>query len=137
MWLAFLLVGLLLGWDWVVKRRRTVRRAEMDDEEFLRAYGTSGESVDGAEILEVRGRIAREFGLPVCKLTPNDPLAELCDRFSLVGNGDLALTDLLDDLIAAGRGAVTGEPPPYPETVRDYIEAFLERSRVRPSTAEQ
>jgi hypothetical protein len=125
--LALVLIGFLLGWDWLVKRWRTARRPEISSEEFLNAYSVRREVTTDAEILEIRRRIARELGVPVCKISPADNLIELSDRFSLVGNGDLALADLLDDLHAVTREATTTTLV-YPETVRDYIATFLDHS---------
>lgn len=132
MWMAFVLIAFLLTWDWLVKRRRVTRRAELSDEDFLNAYGLQRDAAKDTEILEVRRQIARELGLPSAKLTPDDKLAELRDHFSLVGNGDLALADLFEDLEAAAGKPVTARSRHMPETVREYIAAFLDRSRAQP-----
>jgi len=95
----------------------------MSDEEFPRAYGP-GDSVTSAQILGCCRNIARELGLPVTKIMPDDSLRELADRLSFVGSGELALSDLFDDLEAASRGTAARSGAP-PKTVRNYIEIFL------------
>jgi hypothetical protein len=98
----------------------------MSDEEFLRAYRGGQETAADAQILETRRRIASELAFPILKIKPDDHLLELRDRYCLVVSGHLALGDLFDDLEAAGR---TDSPTPrvYPETVREYIAASLDR----------
>jgi len=101
----------------------------MSDEEFLRAYGP-GTSATSAQILECRRNIARELGLPASKIMPDDRLRELADRLSFVGSGELALSDLFDDLEAASRGTAARSGV-HPETVRAYIESFLKFQAMR------
>lgn len=134
-WFGLVLVLLLLGWDWLVKKRRLARRARLTDQDFLSAFRGPVASDADREILEVRRRIAQELALPTSSLRPEDTLTELRDHYCLVVSGHLALGDLLDDLAAARRGAAAAAPPAYPETVRDYIAAFVESSRARPSSA--
>ena len=126
-----LLVGLLLGWDWVIKSRRAAQRPEMNDHEFLSAYRGPQASDADAEILGVRRRIAKELHLPESKIRPSDGLTDLRDRYCLVIDGHLALGDLFDDL--QDLGATSSTPAVFPETVHDYVAAFLERSSIRRS----
>ena len=123
-WLAIPLIATLLAWDWLVKRRRVAGRAEVSDCQFLRAYRGSQETAADDVILETRRRIARELGLPVSKIQPQDELTALRDRYCLVVSGHLALGDLFDDLRAAGRGGTKGRGL-NPKTVHESIAAFI------------
>lgn len=124
-WLALVLVGGLLSWDWLRKRRLIAARPEAGDDSFLRAF--RGEAATGAdrEVLEVRRRIAKELSLPASKLSPEDRLVELRDRYCSVVIGHLALGDLMDDLEAEARKAGLAPPSGLPETVGEYIAAAL------------
>jgi hypothetical protein len=129
--LALALIGFLLGWDWLVKRRRTAQRPDVDNQDFLSAYRGSKETAADSQILDVRRQIARELALPVSKIRPDDDLTDLRDRYCVVVSGHLALGDLFDDLAAARREAGTPTQGFYPETVREYIAATLDLSSTR------
>lgn len=126
LWLGLLIVGVLLTWDWLIKRRRVSSRPEVGDREFLSAYRGPQESPNDPQILEARRRIAKELSLPTGKIRPEDQLTTLRDRYCLVVSGHLALGDLLDDLEKVGKGT-DSRPASSPETVGEYISAFLVR----------
>ncbi len=127
--LVLLPTFVLLSWDWLVKRRRNARRPEMSDHDFLIAHRGPQDTAEDAQILRLRRQIAKELGLPVSKLRPEDDLIELRDRYSGVVSGHLALGDLFDDLDgAAGRKAAKTLPCITPDTVSEYIPAFIDRS---------
>jgi hypothetical protein len=75
------------------------------------------------DILRTRCHIARELGLSVSILHPEDDLVWLVNKYCLVLSGDIALGDLYDDLFEENRQ----NPQPFacPETVREYIEAAI------------
>jgi hypothetical protein len=127
MWgLVILVVCLLpvLLLDAALKWRRLRGRPSVSDELFLarlrRCDAPWQPSVDlDEEVLRLRRLIAKELGLPVLKIVPEDDLLELRDRYCNATSGTLALGDLLDDLASDGSEA-------HPETVEELI-----RERIR------
>jgi hypothetical protein len=125
MWLAVLIIGILLFWDWLAKKRRLARRKSMKNEEFLLAYRGGEQTPNDVQILSIRDRIAREFGLPPSKIRPEDELNRLRDYYSLVVSGHIAHGDLLDDLEADRRESSPESSLVTAETVREFIAASL------------
>lgn len=128
LWLALLVILLLLGWDWMVKRRRNAQRSETTEVDFLRGVRGPQKMALDSQILLVRQQIARELGLPTSTIAPDDRLQALRDRYSGVVSGDLALGDLIDDLVDA-RGPDAPPLSEAPKTVRDYILARIHLDR--------
>lgn len=128
LWLVFLFTLFLLGWDWLVKRRRRAQRPETTEADFLRAIRGPMETARDSQILEARQHIAREMGLSPSTIAHDDSLDELRDRYSAVISGDLALGDLMDDLVDA-RGKDAPPLAEAPKTVRDYHLALLHPDR--------
>ncbi len=120
--LSLLLIAFLLLYDWVIKKRRIAVRDGISDNEFLESYRGKGPTEDDARILEIRQRVARELSLPASKISPEDRLIELRDRYCLVVSGHLALGDLYDDLQLEALKPDNCQAL-SPETVGEYITA--------------
>lgn len=126
--IALCVVLVLIFWDWMVKRSRTSRKPETSDEDFLVACRGPNETGLDAIIIDKRRVIAKELGLPTEKLSPDDNLLMLRDRYCTVVSGHLALGDLLEDLEHNSPESAALKPQAEPDTVREYIDAALERS---------
>jgi len=125
MGLMGLLIVSLLTCDWLIKRGRIRRRADVSDQSFLDAFNGDREGITEKEILELRRKVAKELGLTASKLSPDDDLIQLRDKYCLAVSGYLALGDLFADLEAEARGVGVARLRSYPATVGEYIEAFL------------
>lgn len=123
-------IAVLLGLDWSIKKNRQAERLELDDDSFLLEFRGAQSTPSDLRILNLRRDLAEELGLPKSILRPEDRLNEIRDRYCLVVSGDLALSDLYEDLESKdpdGNASASRKPNP-PETVGDYISLFLQIS---------
>jgi len=119
LWL--LLAGLGLATvSQLLKRRKVHNLSDMHDEDFLRIYKKKFLGSDKI-VIDERKSIAKHIGLPYKKLSPDHRFDELSMYTGFVGEYEVGMGDLADELTELCERAAMTKPQPFPNTVGEFI----------------
>ena len=124
------LVLLLLGGvglaaiSFLTKKRQSRRLPRFTDKEFLSIYKESFSGVDEL-VLKQRGLIASHLGLPAERLSPNHRFETLSKYTGFVGEYEVAMGDLEDQLNELFERVGLERRASFPSSVGELIQEMI------------
>jgi len=122
-WLILASIGVAAA-SRLFRRRRIENLPDVSDEIFLRVYG---EEFGGPPhlVIEERIRIAKYLGLPSRKLSPKQEFKALSKYTGFVGEYEVGMGDLEDELVYLRRLASMPRSHLFPRTVGSLIQELV------------
>jgi len=122
-WLILASIGVAVA-SRVFRKRRIEDLPEVSDETFLRIYGEEFEGPPHL-VIEERRRIAKYLGLPSHKVSPKQEFKALSKYTGFVGEYEVGMGDLEDELIYLRGVASMPQSALFPRTVGSLIQELV------------
>jgi len=124
--LWWLLIGgaALAAGSTLLKRRKLKDLPDVSNEEFLSMYRFRSDRSD-SKVIEERKAIAESLGVPYQKLSPSQTFKSFSRYTGFIGEYEIGMSDLGDELAHVCKQAGLRAPDPFPETVEEFINEMM------------